>query len=197
MNQLPKLLIIVIFILQSAMLIAADEPQGLLLSHGDPSGKEPPRSVFIKWGTSKTEAIQELGLTCYSLSKFEGVEMCIAGYSWCADFGDATSDQYSAALYFLNGRFYSYDLKFPERAFEFTRDTINARLGEPTGQKASVVSNRMGAKFDQDHLIWKTEKTTIYLIKRQASDLTHGGMTVRYLPIANKVPSPKVGKAPF
>jgi hypothetical protein len=50
--------------------------------------------------------------------------------------------------------------------FEQVRASMIERFGRPTGQEASTVTNRMGAKFDQQHLVWQKTDGLMRVMKR-------------------------------
>ena len=183
------------------------EPKGLRLRWFSYTGKSAPEGIDPRqmwlWGVTKPELLTQLGSPkpwplCYKSDTYEGVERCIfsnpdAG-TWYADFGD---DFYEVDAQFFNGAFYTYSVRFPEHKFDFVKQTLKAALKHAGASSVSTVSNRMGAKFDQETVLWLGQRTMVYLEQR-GDKVDEGLLQVTFLPIAKLAPvQPKAGKAPF
>lgn len=67
-----------------------------------------------------------------------------------------------------NGRSVAVHVTLPSGEFDQVKASMVERFGKPVAQESSVVSNRMGAKFDQASYSWTKGGSTIVIKKRGA-----------------------------
>jgi hypothetical protein len=190
---------------------ATDEPRGLAVTGGVSeqeffrnweAARSRVRHELVSWGTDKADIIRTLAPSGLSVCVPAGkaVELCRPRVlEWYADFGPnpPARSRADASLFFFEGKFFQYSLSFGAQLFDFVRDTVMASLKAPTEKKSSTVQNRMGATFNQDEEVWRTEHTLVTVRRRSPQNLEEGEMVVIYLPIAMKVPKQDPGKPPF
>lgn len=169
-----------------------------------------PRKARIEWGMKRssvndmlrppsgTSSYDNSGLSCTAAKT--GVNSCFTNVSapWTADFGDSFRWSMEPYLQFTpDEQFYSYSILFTEEAFADTKKTLLGRLGKPKSDLPSTVENRMGAKFDQEIIIWETAHTRVMLIQRNPANLTKGALSVTYIPLEKAIPPEPTAEAPF
>ena len=195
---------------------AADSPSGIRLVRCDMSsghtgdGRGP--SVLIPWKTSVAETRKavdaESGDIEFSCMKTvnEGEEECyfrspstLDMKGWFADFGENENPfAFKVNMKFINDRFYSYRVDFPNIRYPAVESALRSSLGKPSESQHDPVQNKMGASFDQEILLWNRKDVKVLSVMRNWSNLQRGMMNVTYVPLEKTVPAEGAkAKAPF
>ena len=182
-----------------AVTAAADEPGGLLLRKG-----------MVQWETTLAEARKlvetdirpnmpnllrdqkPLGFGCERGGKV-GVVVC--NWACCVDLG-LKDNVHFATLWFLNDRFYAYDVAFNTGQFPGLLAALVSRLGAPSKeeQESRIVPNLMTQGMGSYVIStkrWDAGNTVVLLSDRggQGKPLA-GHIYVAYLPLAREAAPP-------
>ena len=180
--------------------VEASEPAGIRLkwwSAKEGSAPEGKTAEFLlPWGASKWELFKKIYVKGAEFNpSCEGAEeeVCYlggAGEGWFADFGESVRP---ASLTFGPKGLSRFQVPFASHRYKFFVDIMIDALG-PGKITRSTVSNRMGARFDQEIRTWETATTRVELAKR-GDIIDEGWLVVGFKPLAKMLP--KTGEAPF
>ena len=178
----------------------AEEPQGLLLRKG-----------AVKWEMTLTDArklveadIRPNTLKLLRDQKQDGfgcerggqTGVVVCNWACCVDLGLPNTVHF-ARLWFLNDRFYAYDVAFGTAQFPDLYGVLVKRLGEPSKQQQDTVMalnlmvQGMGGNYIVSTKQWDLGATVVQLADRGGlGNAMTGHIYVAYLPLAREAAPP-------
>lgn len=131
---------------------------------------EPDGFRGVPWGTNRETVKEQMGLTnpnCFMASESTTAYVCsgtitVGGVEATVGAGFSDADALISVVLF-----------FESKDFDQMKAAFLERYGKPTSRETPTIQNRMGAKFEQERLLWTGTKVVISL-SRYADSIDKG-----------------------